>query len=71
MRASKFIVSPVFTVTLSDVRAAFGLPGPMPPHPAREWEIIRTPRSTVILCLCPVILPEMEGHHMRVGRQST
>ena len=50
-RASKFMVSPVFTVALSDVRAAFGLPGPMPPHPAREWEIIRIPRSIVSLCL--------------------
>ena len=36
-RASKFTDSPEFTMALSEVRLAFGLPGPIPPQPARDW----------------------------------
>ena len=49
-RASKFTVSPELIVSLSELRLAFGLPGPIPPQPARDWEISRTIKSVVTLC---------------------
>jgi hypothetical protein len=44
-RASKFTDSPEFIVSLSDVRDAFGLPGPMPPQPARDYVSISRIKS--------------------------
>ena len=48
-RASKLTDSPELTMSLSEVRFAFGLPGPIPPQPARDWVSISRIRSAEVL----------------------